>query len=143
MQRVKYLEPNRQSFLLDTMEKARQDFLTLFPRHKKRFPTDLLIKSKNDWQESLQISVIALWSLLDDPQAPSTIQIEQRLKEIKSQKNRQIIKQSLQENDNSFSQLIPHNKKYEYEKILTKYVSLSDSDNLKFNPFTPSLNSGF
>ena len=128
MQRVKYLESDRQSFLLDTMEKARQDFLILFPRHRKRFPPDLLMKNKNDWQESLWIGVVTLWSLLDDPQIPSLIQIEQRLKEMKNQKSGQLIKQNLQEDDNSFEQLIPNHKKEEYEKILAKYVSLPDSD---------------
>ena len=136
LQRVKGLSSEKQSFLLDIMEQAKQDF-SVFRKNRHRLlcsPDETKAQEKN-WEISSQTAVLTMWLIVDNPCNLPLRQLGEKLDKIKN-----LVKEdrfpnmydaviAYNVNDKVFSDdIISKTQKDEYERILTKYVHLSDTD---------------
>ena len=114
--KVKSLPSDKNAFLLTSMELLRQDFYAIKPVIGRKTIQEEIEKCKNDRQALLQKGVLIIWLLLDSPQELSVSQVKEYLSEKKTRAGNVDIGN------------IPNRKREEYEKLLVKYVNLSDGD---------------
>ena len=127
MHKVKSLPPDKNTFLLASMEQVRQGILKIGHVSPNRMTREEIEECKQKRKILLQTGALAVWLSLDDMQKKSITQMTECLtaaRELVDSNRAPDMYAAI----NAGNQVLPQKKKDEYEQILTKYIKLFDSD---------------